>query len=161
MRATSLAHSRLTRDVHGQVPECGAVSGDVDVSLGNYTVGDGSGKYLKVTDTLLDDLTDAKFRMEKGGDGRHKTYHMPRACICVDEVKVTLGSPVTIRGGRRQQTELKRVERDLREAQKLWAEERRLHLARAAAAAQVAQFHAPASPGPSAADAPVAIAIES
>ena len=97
--------------MHGQVPECGAVSGDVDVSLGNYTVGDGSGKYLKVTDTLLDDLTDAKFRMEKGGDGRHKTYHMPRACICVDEVKVTLGSPVTIRGGRRQQTELKRVER--------------------------------------------------
>ena len=37
-----------------------------------------------------------------------------------------------------QRQDLKRVERDLREAQKLWAEERRLHLARAAAALAVA-----------------------
>ena len=38
-----------------------------------------------MTDHLLDDLIDAQFRMEKEAGNRHKTYHMPRSCICVDD----------------------------------------------------------------------------
>ena len=139
---------------HGQVPACGAVSGDVDVSLGTYSLS--SGGYLKWTDHLLDDLIDAQFKMEKEAGNRHKTYLMPRSCICVDDVQVTRGTPCSIRGGRRQLTELKRVECDLKAAHKLWSEERELCLARAAAADEVARFHAPAGPRPSAADAAVA-----
>ena len=150
MRSTSIPTSGLIRAFHGQVPECGAVSGDVDVSLGTYTLS--SGGYLKMTDHLLDDLIDAQFKMEKAAGNRHKTYHMPRSCICVDDVRVTQGTPCTIRGGRRQLTELKRVECDLKAAHKLWSEERRLRLARAAAAEEVARFHAPAGTGPLAAD---------
>jgi hypothetical protein len=72
----------VTIEFHHQVPECGAISGDVQVSLGNHTLSNGS--YLKYSDNLLDDLTKAKFKKELGNGTTDKTYGMTQACICAD-----------------------------------------------------------------------------
>ena len=130
----------MTIEFRHQVPECGATSGDVQVSLGSHTLSDGS--YLKYSDNLLDDLTKAKFRKELRTGNIHKTYDMARACICADKVKVTKSTPTKIIGGPKQTVELKRIERDLKAAHKKWADARRLALAREQATAAVARFHA-------------------
>ena len=128
----------MTIEFRHQVPECGATSGDVQVSLGSHTLSDGS--YLKYSDNLLDDLTKAKFRKELRTGNIHKTYDMARACICADKVQVTKGNPIKIKGGQTQTVELKRIERDLKAAHKNWADARRLALEREHATAAVAGF---------------------
>ena len=128
----------MTIEFHHQVPECGAISGDVQVSLGNHTLSNGS--YLKYSDNLLDDLTKAKFKKELGNGTTHKTYDMTRACICADKVKVTKAGNKII-GGVKQTVELKRIECDLKAAHKKWADARRLALEREEATAAVAGFH--------------------
>lgn len=121
-----------------QVPQCGATSGDVQVTLGSHKLCDGS--YLKYSDNLLNDLTSAKFKKELSSANTHKTYDMARACICADKVQVTKGPPIKIRGGQTQTVELKRIERDLKAAHKNWADARRLALEREHATAAVAGF---------------------
>ena len=129
----------MTIEFHHQVPECGAISGDVQVSLGNHTLSDGS--YLKYSDNLLDDLMNAKFKKELTNGNNHKTYDMTRACICADKVKVTKSTPTKIVGGPRQTVEMKRIERDLKAAHKKWADARRTALDQEEATAAVAHFH--------------------
>ena len=129
----------MTIEFRHQVPQCGATSGDVQVSLGSFSLSDGS--YLKYSDNLLDDLTNAKFKKELRTGNIHKTYDMARACICADKVKVTKSTPIKILGGQRQTVELKRIERDLKAAHKNWYAARRLALAQEAATAAVAGFH--------------------
>ena len=129
----------MTIEFHHQVPPCGAISGDVKVSLGNHTLSDGS--YLKYSDNLLNDLINAKFKKELCNGKTHKKYDMTRACICADKVKVTKSTPTKIIGGPRQTVEMKRIERDLKAAHKKWADARRLALAREEATAAVAGFH--------------------
>jgi hypothetical protein len=128
----------VTIEFHHQVPECGAISGDVKVSLGNHTLSDGS--FLKYSDNLLNDLMKAKFKKELGNAKTHRTYDMTRACICADKVKVTKAGTKVI-GGPTQTVELKRIERDLKAAHKKWADARRIALEQEAATAAVAQFH--------------------
>ena len=128
----------MTIEFHHQVPECGAISGDVQVSLGNHTLSNGS--YLKYSDNLLDDLTKAKFKKELGNGTTHKTYDMTRACICADKVKVTKAGNKFI-GGVKQTVELKRIECDLKAAHKKWADARRTALDQEEATAAVAHFH--------------------
>lgn len=129
----------MTIEFHHQVPPCGAISGDVKVSLGNHTLSDGS--FLKYSDNLLNDLINAKFKKELTNGNSHKTYDMTRACICADKVKVTKSTPTKIVGGPRQTVEMKRIERDLKAAHKKWADARRIALEQEAATAAVAQFH--------------------
>ena len=128
----------MTIEFHHQVPPCGAISGDVKVSLGNHTLSDGS--FLKYSDNLLNDLMKAKFKKELGNAKTHRTYDMTRACICADKVKVTKAGTKVI-GGPTQTVELKRIERDLKAAHKKWAGARRLALEREEATAAVAHFH--------------------
>ena len=128
----------MTIEFHHQVPPCGAISGDVKVSLGNHTLSDGS--FLKYSDNLLNDLMKAKFKKELGNAKTHRTYDMTRACICADKVKVTKAGTKVI-GGPTQTVELKRIERDLKAAHKKWADARRIALEQEAATAAVAQFH--------------------
>ena len=128
----------MTIEFHHQVPPCGAISGDVKVSLGNHTLSDGS--FLKYSDNLLNDLINAKFKKELTNGNSHKTYDMTRACICADKVKVTKAGTKII-GGPKQTVELKRIERDLKAAHKKWADARRIALEQEAATAAVAQFH--------------------
>ena len=128
----------MTIEFHHQVPPCGAISGDVKVSLGNHTLSDGS--FLKYSDNLLNDLIKAKFKKELTNGNSHKTYDMTRACICADKVKVTKAGTKVI-GGPTQTVELKRIERDLKAAHKKWADARRIALEQEAATAAVAQFH--------------------
>ena len=128
----------MTIEFHHQVPPCGAISGDVKVSLGNHTLSDGS--FLKYSDNLLNDLMKAKFKKELGNAKTHRTYDMTRACICADKVKVTKAGTKII-DGPRQTVELKRIERDLKAAHKKWAGARRLALEREEATAAVAHFH--------------------
>ena len=129
----------MTIEFHHQVPECGAISGDVQVSLGNHTLSDGS--YLKYSDNLLNDLINAKFKKELCNGTTHKKYDMTRACICADKVKVTKSTPTKIIGGVKQTVELKRIERDLKAAHKKWADARRTALDQEEATAAVAHFH--------------------
>ena len=129
----------MTIEFHHQVPPCGAISGDVKVSLGNHTLSDGS--FLKYSDNLLNDLMKAKFKKELGNAKTHRTYDMTRACICADKVKVTKSTPTKIVGGPRQTVEMKRIECDLKAAHKKWADARRIALEQEAATAAVAQFH--------------------
>ena len=128
----------MTIEFHHQVPPCGAISGDVKVSLGNHTLSDGS--FLKYSDNLLNDLINAKFKKELCNGKTHKKYDMTRACICADKVKVTKAGTKII-GGLKQTVELKRIERDLKAAHKKWADARRIALEQEAATAAVAQFH--------------------
>ena len=128
----------MTIEFHHQVPPCGAISGDVKVSLGNRTLSDGS--YLKYSGNLLNDLINAKFKRELSPGNIHKTYDMTRACICADKVKVTKAGTKII-GGPRQTVELKRIERDLKAAHKKWADARRTALDQEEATAAVAHFH--------------------
>lgn len=128
----------MTIEFHHQVPPCGAISGDVKVSLGNHTLSDGS--FLKYSDNLLNDLMKAKFKKGLGNAKTHRTYDMTRACICADKVKVTKAGTKVI-GGPTQTVELKRIERDLKAAHKKWADARRIALEQEAATAAVAQFH--------------------
>ena len=128
----------MTIEFHHQVPPCGAISGDVKVSLGNHTLSDGS--FLKYSDNLLNDLMKAKFKKELGNAKTHRTYDMTRACICADKVKVTKAGNKIV-GGPKQTVELKRIERDLKAAHKKWADARRIALEQEAATAAVAQFH--------------------
>ena len=128
----------MTIEFRHQVPQCGATSGDVQVSLGNHTLSDGS--FLKYSDNLLNDLMKAKFKKELGNAKTHRTYDMTRACICADKVKVTKAGTKVI-GGPTQTVELKRIERDLKAAHKKWADARRIALEQEAATAAVAQFH--------------------
>ena len=129
----------MTIEFRHQVPQCGATSGDVQVSLGNHTLSDGS--YLKYSDNLLNDPINAKFKKELTNGNSHKTYDMTQACICADKVKVTKSIPTKIAGGPRQTVEMKRIERDLKAAHKKWADARRLALEREEATAAVAHFH--------------------
>ena len=62
----------MTIDFCHQVPRCGAVSGDVQVSLGNHKLCDGS--YLKYSDNLLNDLINVKFKKELRPGNIHNTY---------------------------------------------------------------------------------------
>ena len=128
----------MTIEFHHQVPPCGAISGDVKVSLGNHTLSDGS--FLKYSDNLLNDLINAKFKKELTNGNSHKTYDMTRACICADKVKVTKAGTKII-GGVKQTVELKRIERDLKAAHKKWADARRTALDQEEATAAVAHFH--------------------
>ena len=95
---------------------------------------------MKYSDNLFHDLTSAKFKKELSSGNSHKTYDMARACICADNVQVTKGPPIKIRGGSTQTIELKRIERDLKAAHKKWADAGRLALEREHATAAVAGF---------------------